>query len=156
MSCFQESTQGENAPSIETWCIIYQIHRVTQSMIFMFFPLCKIALYVLLSLLNDRKNWRQNVISNFHLESPDAQGFQLVEFSFRRAAFCPEVFSLSCASSGIVLQVGSIILNYFHLIIPYTSVKSIKRVNCFLSIPLALMRWKKKNKRKNCITAVLG
>lgn len=55
----------------------------------------------------------KNVILNFHWKSPDAQGFQLVEFSFCRAAFCLEVLSLSCASSGIVLQVGSIIVNYF-------------------------------------------
>lgn len=46
---YQERTQGENAPGIESWYIIY---RVTQSIIFMFFPLCKIALYILLSLLN--------------------------------------------------------------------------------------------------------
>lgn len=62
----------------------------------------------------------KNFILNFHLESPDAQGFQLVELSFYRAAtFCPKVLSLSCASSGIALQVGNAILNYFFSIITY-------------------------------------
>lgn len=42
----------------------------------------------------------KNVILNFHLESLDAQRFQLVELSFCKVAFGAEGLSLFCASSG--------------------------------------------------------